>query len=1187
MNIKKRILAFFLAVTMMLSGFYIAPYRVKANTLPSKTQAEVFPSLARSSSTMAIGATKWIKIKNLKKTTKVTYKSDKPKTVKVSKKGKITALKAGKANINITIRTKAGEIKYIYAVTVKKPSFKQKKLTLIKGKSKTLKIKSISKKAKITWKSSNKKVVTVSAKGKLKAINKGKADISAVVKIAGKTYILKQKVTVNNKPNLVIKVSNKFDDKKKALIKTTDENIVLKGKVTGKNKLNKLSITYIDYTKKSTKIKPTGKSNWSVNVPLSIGRTKVKITAEGKNKEKVTKIIFINRINKSIEYSANVKVEDIKEATEVSGGVVKSFRDDNNTPDIVSDDKIVVLVKENSELLRKINTGELQKGNAYVLPQVEHFIAGFTGIYNMHKAPRESQYPDYEYEEIIFNYPTIDKLFDKDVNLDFSEGIDKENPIAFTLIGTNKTINPKINNTQLGVAKQVNAYGNEEKYYPNAGFQSEEFAKGLNFTSGLDEGKLSCTINWDDVVIYDEDGVKNGDDDTSGEIKVSGKFGLEDIYADGGVEWHPNLFKGRFLPDQMKLKLHYKTVADLGLKAKTGFDTKELVKELNGGFENEASILGIDISGVETFDKKWVIGAVGLRLASRTGVGGNINQIAQQSSLVDPIVMLFIFIDIDGNITVEGEIKTENSTSYVRGFNIQRNGFVGGYGSQEENLSSNHFDITGTDYTLDIYDSTENENSFSVYGKVDGTIKIGGGLGAGLMIAGICPVTVTGEVFRRAQVEAEGELKIPFENKMIGKVSAEISQGAMAEVDFRLEIADKELKYHQDWVKLLGETTKIQIPKEKDKKEEKENREEGKKDIIGKVEVTFKYDEVRKFSEEMAAVKIDNKWGFINNRGEEVIKVEYDAVSDFEEGFARVKLNGNWGYINKKGEVVIPIKYSSALPIREGLAGVRDFPVKAGGYLDTSGNEVIPFKYDSYSIFSGGLAHVSLSGKHGFINRFGETIIPFKYDNAWYFSENMAPVKMNGKWGAIDRSGTEIIYPQYDDVSYERDKANNSIIYTGFMEGMLSVKQNGKWGYINQYGNEVVPIIFDEVATFFRSGMAPVRLDDKWGYVNLSGEIVVSPQYDEVNDFFDELTSVRLNDKWGYIDKTGKEVILLKYDYAKEFNDGLAAVKLGDKWGYIDKTGKEVIPFIYEEADYFSENLAAVRLNGKWGFIKK
>ena len=1201
MNIKKRILGFVLALTMMLSGLNTVPERVKADTSNPKAKAEVIPSPAKLSATMAIGATKQIKINNMKKTTKVTYKSDKPKTVKVSKKGKITALKAGKANISITVRTKTGEIKYGYAVIVKKPSFKQKKLNLIKGKSKTLKIKNISKQAKVTWKSSNKKVASVSAKGSIKAIKKGKADISAVIKVAGKTYTLKQKVTVNNKPTLAIKVSNKLDDKKKTLIKTTDENIVIKGKITGKNKLKKLSITYTDHTNKPANIKPSGKRNWSVNVPLSIGSTRVKITAEGKKKEKVTKVISINRTNKTIEYSANVKTADIKEAKEVSDSVVKSFRDDNNTSDRVSDDTIVVLVKEDSELLRKIKAGELQQGNAYVLPQVEHFIAGFTGIYNRHQAPRESEYSDYMYEEVVFNYPTIDKLFDKDINLDFSGGIDKENPIAFTLIGNKTTINPKVNGGQIGMTNKVRAmgYGDDDKY-PSPGFQREEFLTKLRLTGAINNGKGSLTLNWEDAVIYDKDGIRNKPgDDMSGEIKFSGKIGLDDIYTEGGVEWDPGIEgltdHSKWLPDQLKFKFNCKTVADLELKGKTEFSTEEFVQKLNAGFKNESRLAGlVDVSGVETFNKKWVIGAVGLRLASKTGVGGNINQIAQQSSLVDHIIMLFIFMDIDGNITVEGGIKTENSTSYVKGFNIQRNGFVGSYGSQAENFSAGRHSRINDDYTLDIYDSTENKNSFSVYGKATAGLKLGAGLGVGLMVAGLCPATVTGEVFVDSKMEAEleGKLEIPLKNSKIdGKANMVASLCAISEADFRVMIDSLELKFHQDWVQSLGELINIQFPKEDKKKESagKEEEKEDKKEVSGKVAVKFKYDEVRKFSEQLAAIKINGKWGFINKSGKEVIKPEYRAVSDFENGFARVNQNGSWGCINKEGKIIIPIKYEALLNFSEGLAGALDgfFIFTEAGYLDMFGNIAIPFKYGVVGAFSGGLAPASLSGKYGFIDRNGNEIIPFEYDDACAFhGYNIVPVKKNGKWGAIDSRGTEVIPFKYDDIFKKSDSANR-YVHKGFREGMLSVKLNGKWGYVNQYGIEVIPMLFDEVATFFRGGMAPVRLNDKWGYVNLSGDIVVQPKYDDVNDFFDDLTSVSLNGKWGYIDKAGREIIPLKYDYAKEFNDGLGAVKVGDKWGYIDKTGKEVIPFIYEDADYFSENLAAVKKDGKWGFIKK
>ena len=76
-----------------------------------------------------------------------------------------------------------------------------KKLTLTVGKSKKLKITGV-KEAKITWKSSNKKVASVSQKGKVKAVKKGKANITATVRGTKQKSPIKLvcKVTVKANP---------------------------------------------------------------------------------------------------------------------------------------------------------------------------------------------------------------------------------------------------------------------------------------------------------------------------------------------------------------------------------------------------------------------------------------------------------------------------------------------------------------------------------------------------------------------------------------------------------------------------------------------------------------------------------------------------------------------------------------------------------------------------------------------------------------------------------------------------------------------------------------------------------------------------------------------------------------------------------------------------------------------------
>ena len=52
------------------------------------------------------------------------------------------------------------------------------------------------------------------------------------------------------------------------------------------------------------------------------------------------------------------------------------------------------------------------------------------------------------------------------------------------------------------------------------------------------------------------------------------------------------------------------------------------------------------------------------------------------------------------------------------------------------------------------------------------------------------------------------------------------------------------------------------------------------------------------------------------------IDPQYEDAQAFSEGLAAVQKNGKWGYINEDGEVVIPFEYDIAFVFNEGLAVV-------------------------------------------------------------------------------------------------------------------------------------------------------------------------------------------------------------------------------------------------------------------------
>ncbi|MCH5251473.1 MAG: endo-1,4-beta-xylanase [Lachnospiraceae bacterium] len=97
----------------------------------------------------------------------------------------------------------------ITSAAKKKPALSKKKLTLKVGQSKKLSVKNAGKKVKKKWKSKNKKIATVSKKGKVKAKKAGKTYVTCKFKYKGKKYTKKCKVTVKKKNPVVTKAPTK------------------------------------------------------------------------------------------------------------------------------------------------------------------------------------------------------------------------------------------------------------------------------------------------------------------------------------------------------------------------------------------------------------------------------------------------------------------------------------------------------------------------------------------------------------------------------------------------------------------------------------------------------------------------------------------------------------------------------------------------------------------------------------------------------------------------------------------------------------------------------------------------------------------------------------------------------------------------------------------------------------------
>ena len=186
---------------------------------------------------------------------KVSWSSSKKAVATVSANGKVNAKKAG----TTTITAKVGKKKYTCKVTVKKQSvtsvkLNKKNVSLLKGKKITLKATlnpSNASSKGVIWRTSNKKVATVSAKGVVKAIGVGKCTISAISKDNSKK---KAVCTINvRRPVTAIKLN-------KTSLKLTKKGgtATIKATITPKNAYNK-NVTWSSSNKNVATVSSSGK----------------------------------------------------------------------------------------------------------------------------------------------------------------------------------------------------------------------------------------------------------------------------------------------------------------------------------------------------------------------------------------------------------------------------------------------------------------------------------------------------------------------------------------------------------------------------------------------------------------------------------------------------------------------------------------------------------------------------------------------------------------------------------------------------------------------------------------------------------------------------------------------------------------------------------------------------------------
>ena len=280
----------------------------------------------------------------------------------------------------------------------------------------------------------------------------------------------------------------------------------------------------------------------------------------------------------------------------------------------------------------------------------------------------------------------------------------------------------------------------------------------------------------------------------------------------------------------------------------------------------------------------------------------------------------------------------------------------------------------------------------------------------------------------------------------------------------------------------------------------KSNNKYGLINLEGKEIIPCKYDELTIFDweEKLLQVKLDSKYGLINLEGKEIIPCKYDEelrIFDWNKEFilednnyfrrvakigkVQVRLDNKYGLINLKGEEILSCKYDSI-----GRGGVfiwaeKDdvFIVKLDnkyGLVDLEGKEIIPCLFEYIEREGGKMFKVRKDNKYGLVDFEGKEIIPCLFEYIEREGGIMFKVQKENLRSYYTTDGTQVtgfyeVIKYYDDIKHP----------------IFVAKSNGKWGYLNKNGDVLISFILDEAGKPDKDGTAYVVYNGQSGELDI------------------------------------------------------------------------------------------------------
>ena len=293
---------------------------------------------------------------------------------------------------------------------------------------------------------------------------------------------------------------------------------------------------------------------------------------------------------------------------------------------------------------------------------------------------------------------------------------------------------------------------------------------------------------------------------------------------------------------------------------------------------------------------------------------------------------------------------------------------------------------------------------------------------------------------------------------------------------------------------------------------------------------------------EYFALYAGNKWGVINQAGEEIIIPSYKEMilipnKEKDVFLCTYNINEETGEyqtkaINKEHqEILTGYEQIEALENIDENDNIwyetKILRVKKNGkygLIDFNGKELIPTEYDEITVLEGieNSIIIKKDGKVGLVNDNGSIIAPIKYTNIKSIGDNYKngyiTIDDQGKYGVISTTKKQILENKYEEISQK------------YLKNYYLVKENGIQKLIDSEGNTIIENGFDDIKSATSRGIIFTK-DNLFGEMNFSGEVVIEAKYQDLKEAKDGIYIAKQNDKYGIIDAYQSLLVEFNYTY--------------------------------------------------------